>query len=73
MKRLFKKLFVGAFVLGIFACSDQDLFTQCIECQGIQQVCEGDEDGNGGIITQSDLEEALADGTYSQSCKIVMK
>ena len=55
----------------IFSCSEQDVFSQCIECNGIVQVCEGDDDGNGGTITRNDLEQGLADGTYSQSCKLV--
>ncbi|MFT4740093.1 MAG: hypothetical protein ACI9L9_000869 [Marivirga sp.] len=71
-KKVFQIMATTAFLCVVFACSEQDLFAQCIECQGIKQVCEGDEDGNGGVITQADLENGLADGTYSQSCQIVI-
>jgi hypothetical protein len=71
-KKVFRIMASLALLSVIFACSEQDLFTQCIECQGVKQVCEGDEDGNGGVITQADLENGLDDGTYSQSCQIVI-
>ncbi len=76
MKNRFKLISCLIAILAIYSCTTDEVGFECIECDNVRLLCEGDDDGNGGVITKEDLENAIINFENSglqENCAMVDK